>query len=76
MRTPLMTSLFDHDRTIEYVGGPWDGHRYTPMVNAAYPRHMHAPWEGELHLYVTKKKRGVIALRYVGKVLPDGSCVQ
>lgn len=70
-----MTSLFDPDRTIQYVGGPWDGSSYTPMRGAAYPAHLHAAWSGELHLYVCKRHGDSVAYEYMGKCLPDGSVV-
>jgi hypothetical protein len=72
----LTTSLFDHDRRIEFYGGPWDGVPYTPLVGAAYPKELHMRYGGVLYRYALRQMDGRIVLGLVQRFLQDGASVK
>lgn len=70
------TSRFDDERTVEFVGGPWCGHRYTPAKGQKYPVRFHVPTGGELHLYDAATRDGEVVYEHAGRLLPDGGVIR
>lgn len=70
------TSRFDSSRTVEFVGGPWCGHRYTPLVGQMYPVVFHVPTGGELHIYDCRNRDGQVVYEHAGRLLPDGARIR
>lgn len=67
------TSRFDDARTIEFLGGPWCGMKYTPRIGEHYPATMHMTWGGRLYRYDLRIVGAVYRFEHVGSALPDGA---
>jgi hypothetical protein len=67
-------SEFDDKRTAEFLGGPWDGHLFTPTVDGDLPEFLPMPWRGEVYGYwLVEPVSQAAFFECRGKVVTHGS---
>jgi hypothetical protein len=65
---------FDDRRTVEFVGGPWCGMPYTPVIGEELPPVFHVPSRDEVHVYELRTDGGR-RYQHCGRLTPEGQRV-